>query len=459
MGALMKRAVMGAVLALVAWGSAPAGAAGQADSAAAVANRFMERLRVNDFAGAAALVQPATRDRLGETQLSTVWAQVRGALGDLTGTRPRAVTPVDTLQAVEMFGDFGAQTLLLRVVVNPSREVVGFWLGPVPPEAQEAGAVPVPPYADRSTFREEEVSIGAEPWVLPATLSIPAGGAGRPAVILVHGSGPHDRDETVGGARVFRDLAWGLASRGIAVLRYEKRTKVHGARMGGDVTVDDEVIDDAVAALAYLRAHPAVDPARVYVIGHSLGAQLAPEIAQRDGRTAGAVLMAAPARPIEVLMHEQLTYLRSLPMNAAPESQARIDEALAQVDRLLAGTAPDTALVLGAPASYFRDLKRRDAVAVARTIETPLLVLQGERDYQVTMEDFGLWQQAASSRAAVTLRSFPGLNHLFVAGTGAPTPAEYATPGFVAVEVVEAIAAWIRGGGAGASGRGTSSPE
>jgi dienelactone hydrolase len=262
-------------------------------------------------------------------------------------------------------------------------------------------------------------------------------------VVLVHGSGPHDRDETVGGAKVFRDLAWGLASQGVGVLRYEKRTKTHGAKMGAGVTLEAEVIDDALAALELMRSHPAVDPGRIYLLGHSLGAQLAPEIARRDRRLAGVIMLAAPARPIAMLMKEQLEYLATQPQNTAPAAQAQIRTALAEIDRLSAGTAPDTAVILGAPVSYFRQLDAIDARATARSLDTPMLVLQGERDYQVTMRDFALWQAALDGREGVRLRSLPGLNHLFVSGTGPSTPVEYMQPGFVSPDVIAEIAGWI----------------
>ena len=437
----MRRVVISMLV--VGLGAAPGDAGAQlSDSAATVgAQRFIGHLSAGEWSAAEQMVAPALRDRLGATQLETVWGQIRASLGEGTVTRVRGVSAADAMQAVELYGDFAQDTVVLRVVLSPATEVVGFWVGPVPEEEPEP--TPGPPYADESKFREGEVRVGEDPWVLPGTLSIPVGGGRHAAVVLVHGSGPHDRDETVGGTKVFRDLAWGLASRGVAVLRYEKRTKVHGAKMGADVTVEDEVIEDALAALELARAHPAVDPERVYIAGHSLGAQLAPEIARRDGRVAGAILLAAGARPIGEIMVEQLEYLTGLPENAAPEAQAQLSEALEQVRLLTSGAAPDTQMVLGAPASYFRDVSARDAVAEALRIDVPILVLQGERDYQVTMTDFGIWREKLNGRPGTTLRSFPALNHLFVAGEGASRPAEYAKPGFVAEDVVTTLAEWI----------------
>lgn len=428
---------------VVGLGTGPERAGAQlTDSAAtAGAQRFLGHLAADEWTQAEQMVAPALRDRLGASQLETVWGQVRGSFGEGTMTRVRGVSALDTMRSVELYGDFARDTVLLRVVLSPATEVVGFWVGPVP-EAEPA-PTPAPAYADESNFREGEVRVGEEPWLLPGTLSIPVGGGRHPAVVLVHGSGPHDRDETVGGTKVFRDLAWGLASRGVAVLRYEKRTKIHGAKMGADVTVESEVIDDALAALELVRAHPAVDPQRVYVAGHSLGAQLAPEIARRDGRVAGAILLAATARPIGVVMEEQLEYLAGLQQNAAPEAQSQLREAIEQVRILNSGEAADSQMVMGAPVSYFRDLSARDGVAEALRLDIPILVLQGERDYQVTMTDFDIWREKLNERRQTTFRSFPALNHLFVAGEGPATPAEYAQPGFVAEDVITTIAEWI----------------
>src|SRR5690606_21044878 len=339
------------------------------------------------------------RDRLGAAQLEAVWGQVRGSLGEGTAQRVRAVSAIDSMKSVELFGDFERDTVLLRVVLSPAKEVVGFWVGPVPQE--EPAESPPPPYADRSKFRDGEVRVGTEPWLLPGTLSLPVGEGRHPVVVLVHGSGPHDRDETVGGTKVFRDLAWRLVSQGVAVLRYEKRTKTHGARVGAVVTVDQVVVEDALAALDLVRGHPAIDSDRVFVAGHSLGGQVAPEIARRDGRLAGAILLAAPARPTGVVVLEQLEYLAGLPENAAPEAQSQIEAAAEQVRQLVLGALPDSQNVLGAPASYFRDLEAHDGLAEARGLDLPLLILQGERDYQVTMEDFAGWRAAVGDRPNV----------------------------------------------------------
>ena len=152
-----------------------------------------------------------------------------------------------------------------------------------------------------------------------------------PAVILVHGSGPNDRDETIGANKPFKDLATGLASRGIAVLRYDKRTRVHGAKVAAltDFTVNQEVIEDVIEAVKALRAQPRIDPARVFVLGHSLGGMLVPRIATADPTIAGLIVLAGAARPLEEAIVAQSRYIAVADGTISPEEQQGIDQAAA----------------------------------------------------------------------------------------------------------------------------------
>jgi hypothetical protein len=269
-------------------------------------------------------------------------------------------------------------------------------------------------------------------------------------VVLIHGSGPNDRDETIGSQKPFADLAAGLASRGVAVLRFDKRTKIYGARMAGaDITVKDEVIDDAVAAVAAVRGTPRVDRDRVFVLGHSLGGMLIPRIAAATPSAAGFIVMAGAARPLEQAIVEQMQYLANADGTVTPDEEKAIDDARrdAAAIRALTPAAAAHTVIAHAPASYWLDLRGYDPPAAARTIDKPMLVLQGERDYQVTMEEFARWKAVLGSKPNVTIKSYPALNHLMMAGSGKSLPAEYATPGHVAQQVVDDIAAWIKAAG------------
>lgn len=399
---------------------------------------FLWQLERGAFDSAAASVAEIPGNPMSAERLEQVWSQLRAQVGALRDLAPVRDTTADTIRVVDLDARFERAPLRLRVSLTPSRRVVGFFVIPGAP----ATPSPPPPYADTSAFREVEVTVGQGRWRLPATLSLPAAGSRLPAVVLVHGSGPNDRDGSAGAYRPLRDIAWGLASRGIAVLRYDKRTFVHAGAMAGDsITLDAEVTDDALAAIALVRSRPEVDTARVILLGHSLGGMLAPGIAERDGRLAGVILLAAPARSIFEVLPEQLEYLASIA--ASDAERAQIDALLARAGAMATGALPPDSVVLGAPVSYWRALADVDAIGRARAIGTPLLILQGQRDYQSTMADFARWRESLAGRDDVTMKSYPALNHFFAAGTGKATPAELVRGGPVSEEVIGDIASWI----------------
>jgi len=301
-----------------------------------------------------------------------------------------------------------------------------------------------PPYADPASYHEATLAVtvaGRPP--LPATLTLPNLSAPVAAAVLVHGSGPQDRDETVGANRPFRDLALGHATRGIAVLRYEKRTYgANAASLSIVHTFDDETTDDAVAAAQLLMHVKEVDPKRVFVIGHSQGAMAAPRVAARESQLRGLVLLAAPARPLEDLMLEQSRYLAQL----QPARSAELAQLEHEVARLkspeLAQENPQTR-ILGAPVSYWLSLRGYAPVEQLVQLAKPTLIVQGGRDYQVTATDLARWSAAVSGKSWAIVRELPELNHLLEAGSGPSTPAEYQRPGHVDAAAVTAIADWI----------------
>jgi hypothetical protein len=288
-------------------------------------------------------------------------------------------------------------------------------------------------YVNPDQFTERDVTIGDDRWKLPATLTLPKGNGPFPAVVLVHGSGPGDRDETDGGAKPFKDLAQGLATRGVAVLRYEKRTRQYPVPEAAP-TMTAETVEDALRAAALLRTLPGISPQSIYVLGHSQGGYMMPRILQRDHRLAGAILLAANARPLQEITVEQIEYLLSLAGGGTPAQRIYLED-LKQDPWIALSNLPQT---------YRADLLLYNPAAQARTLDTPMLILQGERDYQVTMKDFALWRASLNVRKNATFRSYPNLNHLFIAGQGKSTPAEYERPAHVASEVIADIAAWIQ---------------
>jgi uncharacterized protein len=339
---------------------------------------------------------------------------------------------------------FARVTVNVQFTLNEFGQIAGLFFRP--------GNAPLPAvwhrpsYSNPEAFRARDVVVGADPWKLGGTLLIPAGKPPFPGVVLVHGPGPNDRDETIYANKVFADIAEGLASRGVAVLRYDKRTKVYSEKMSEmDYTVRQETVEDAVRAAALLRRQPEIDPARIYVLGHSLGGYLLPRIAAQDGKLAGLIFLAANARPVEVMALEQNEYVASLNNNLSPETQKRLADLRAEVLKVrnLDPRKSNPPVLMGLPLAYLIDLKGYDPLVV-KSLKLPTLFLQGERDFQVTMKDFAIWKTAMGGRRDATFHSYPPLNHLFIPGTGASAPGEYRVPGNVSMDVIRDIADWVR---------------
>lgn len=318
-------------------------------------------------------------------------------------------------------------------------------------EQAEQVAQVVPLAYNKEVMTEREVVVGADGFQLPGTLTLPlwASAANKvPCVVLVHGSGPNDRDETLGPNKPFRDLAWLLAEKGVATIRYDKRTKVYGGRYipeGRESDYDAEAVDDAVAIVEQVAIYPEIDAERIYLLGHSLGGMLAPRIAQRSGRLAGVILLAGAARPLEDLLIEQVEYIHSLSPSKEVEAQIEIlKRQAANVKKLGAyGYDESLPLLMNLPLSYWKFANAYKPLEVVATLNIPILVMQGERDYQVTTTDLSLWQMALMFNAKARFQSYPALNHLFMEGEGKATPQEYNRPGRMPAYVAEDIVKFI----------------
>ena len=273
-------------------GPAAHAAAGAPRGTVEVIDDFFRALAAGETTRARASFDQRMRRAASEEKLTEIWREQTGALGALKAIQAGAGVERQgkLVHSVDLVFERGS--LIATVALDvPSHELAGLFFRPG--RAQGASA----PYVNPAAFRAEEVSFGKAPFVLSGTLALPLGAGPFPGVVLVHGSGPMDRDETVLANKPFKDIAEGLASRGVAVLRYDKRTFTHGKQIGPRISVDDEVVLDATHALEALRARRELDPQRLFVVGHSLGALLAPEIAERAPPVAGVALLAPPGRP------------------------------------------------------------------------------------------------------------------------------------------------------------------
>ena len=318
-----------------------------------------------------------------------------------------------------------------------------------------AGWAP-PGYANPRRFEEHEVRVGGGATAVAGTVTSPRVGArlrgrmtgGIPAVVLLPGGGPFDRDETAGPNKPLKDLAWGLATQGIAVLRFDKVTFAHldeFAERG--YTLAEEYVPHATAAVRALRALRIVDSRRVFVLGHSAGGKVAPRVAQAEPSIAGLIVLAGDTHPMHETAVRVARHVASL--NPAPETEAALarlsEQAARAADPGLDPATPAAELPFGLPAAYWLDLHDYDPIRTAVAVDKPMFIAQGARDYQVTVDqDLALWRQGLDERPDVTCRVYPADDHLFFPGTEPATPASYQVAQHVDQALIKDIAEWIR---------------
>ena len=406
-----------------------------------VAVALLDHLDAGRYDQAEAMFDQAMAKAVPADKLKAVWESLPAQAGAANGRGDPEIIDQGEARIVRVPLQYEKAALIASVAVDPHGRISGFLIQPAP------AAAPVAPVADADPFVERDLVVGDGDTGMPGTLALPKGAGPFPAIVLVHGSGPHDRDETIGPNKPFLDIARGLATQGIAVLRYEKRTRARPQDFAGTpFGVSEETTHDAVRAVAALRAVEGVDPGRVYVLGHSQGGMMAPRIAAMSGHVAGLVLLAAPARPLLDIVIEQNRRLAVLDDGKTSDAERDAITALikqARVARDPATTATDTS-IMGLPVGYWRSIDSVDAVAEAREVALPMLVLQGARDIQVVDADWQRWRGAFRSDKRVQFKLYDTLNHLGIAGEGDGSLAEYQIPGHVDATLIADVAAWIK---------------
>ena len=305
-------------------------------------------------------------------------------------------------------------------------------------------------------MKQESIVLGKNTrFPLKGMLTLPEGSGPFPAVVLVHGSGSSNMDEKVGKLTPFKDIALGLAERGVASIRYDKRSYAHGLRMvldkGRPITVWEETIEDALLAAALLRSDHRIGP--VFLLGHSMGAMLAPRIECTGGDFAGLILLAGtPRRLEEVLLEQTREAMADMPGFTRKIAFKQLKKLEKTFDGLY--DLPDEAAKAkkvggGTTLYYFKDMGQPTVADWLAKTHKPMLILQGERDFQVKASvDFAMYKELLGDRENVTFRLYPGLNHAFVTArfdSIAQAKKEFTPERHIGPEVLDDIADWIKG--------------
>ncbi len=398
---------------------------------------YAEQMARSEFGAVYKKCSSVMKSKITEAYLEQSWAQVVAEIGVYQDIyAQKAVVSGDTT-LVYITLNYAYNGLTVQFTYNAAGEIDGLFISYTPiPE----------PLVDNEIFEEIPVTVG--PHALPGILTLPRDVKNPPVALLVQGSGQSDCNETVGASanKPFRDIAHGLAEKGIASLRYDKRFYAHPELYSSASTIQDEVLNDASAAIAFLRADERTRGGKVFVIGHSLGGMLAPKIALDNSSVAGIVSLAGTPRKLEdVILDQNRAAVAAMPELSTEDKAALLASANALVQQVkaLKSDSPDQ-VILGMSTAYWRSLNAIDTPTIVHRLSIPMLILQGSADFQVTTAvDYKAWQTALSGKTNVTYRLYDGLNHMFMPTTGRRDISEYDAHNAVSPGVISDIADWM----------------
>ena len=427
------------ILSLGLFGCAPQPFDGAALEAEAIG--LAAAMRAGDYAAVAASFAPSLQKQLTAESLGASFETVVAPLGPFSGAESRGFEAGDSYY-VEVFGYYEKNGTDTIFTFDRKSEVTSLYITyrPLPHIA-----------ADSESATEIKITLDdGTGHPLGGFLTLPKGAQKPPVVLLVQGSGSTDRDETIGpaGNKPFRDIALGLAARGIASLRYDKRYFTYpelSLREPYDLTIDGEVLGDVDLALDLLRKDPRVGD--IWVIGHSLGGMLAPYVAQQNPDICGIISVAGTPRSLQEVIYDQnIAAMDAMPTLTAEQRQQNIsylDDQLRRIADLK--DAKVNAKYLGIPASYWVSLHKTVGRDILPGLAIPVLALQGEADFQVSpARDFELYGEiAATGHPNIETILYPGLNHLMMPTAGRADITEYDAPATVSEQVITGMADFV----------------
>lgn len=300
------------------------------------------------------------------------------------------------------------------------------------------------------SFTQKEIIIKPNEFIqLPATVYLPTTVKNAPLVVLVHGSGPHDRNCTMGKNKIFKDLALQLVQKGIAVLVYDKRTYVYqfiDPFPADSMDYNTETVEDAVEAFYTAKKINGIDSNRIFIAGHSQGGLCAPLIAKQCKGLKGLILLAAPGRGLLEILPEQLDYIASITTKNKEETDKMINSIKWQVNN---ARKPDLSLKsksmlpFGAKPKYWLFDRNYKVLEEAKTLTVPMILIQGGRDYNVTKKDYDLWVEAMKGKSNFKATWYEDLDHLFFEGSGMARPEDVPKIGHVSKKVGDKLAEFI----------------
>lgn len=399
---------------------------------------YADQMSKLEFSDLADRFTEEMKERVTVEYLKEVFSTTVKPLGAYLGVYSQEEATGEGYTTIMTVMEYEQNGLLLTISYTSEQQIQGIWFSYYSLEEESKS----------EKYSEIDIQIGKGDFVVEGKLTLPTGISNPPVVILVQGSGQSDLDETIGAVsnKPFRDIAHGLAERGVASIRYNKRFYQYADKAGLDSTIYDEVLDDVTHAIEFALKEERVNSSKIYIVGHSLGGMLAPKIATDNPQVAGIISLAGSPRNLEDIILDQGKNAMLTQTTLSEEDKAyalsQYEEAVNMVKNLSDEHLEEA--ILGATGYYWKSLNEIDTKKLVSDLTIPMLFLQGSADFQVFADvDFAEWKTVLEGKENASFILYENLNHLFMTTNGLSDITEYDVKGTVDPKVIEDIAEWI----------------
>ncbi|MBE5960453.1 MAG: DUF3887 domain-containing protein [Lachnospiraceae bacterium] len=409
-----------------------------ADALLEQTKQYARDMAAGEFGNVFSAFSLSVKAQVPESTLKSSYESVVAPLGDYIGIYSGEADIKEDYANVYVVSEYENNGLILSVSYNTDLQIRKINLNYYTLNKE----------VQNSAVKEVDIQIGDPTMLLDGKLTLPVGVENPPVVILVQGSGQSDMDETIGATsnKPFRDIAYGLAERGIASIRYNKRYYQYPELAGNEITIYDEVLDDVGYAIEFAKVNTLVDGERLFIAGHSLGGMLCPKIASDHKEVIGFISLAGSPRRLEEIIYDQNMKILETMDNVTEEYKesvkAELEQMIATIQNLDESTM-NTA-ILGATGYYWNSLEQIDTKELVKNLTIPMLFLQGSADFQVYADvDFVQWQKLLAGHDNAKFKLYANLNHLFMESQGLSDTTEYDVMNHVSDTVIADIAQFV----------------
>lgn len=401
-------------------------------------NELSEKLASGDFDAVVEKFSKGLKSKLPDDTLEQAYVKTIDGVGEYVAILSTDVKHDNSAATVDTVLEYENNGIKITYTFNPKMELDGIWINYEPLK---------PNLIDTDVYSEIEIKIGDGENKVDGILTLPKTTSSNVA-ILVQGSGQSDMNETIGSAAnvPFKDIAHGLAQKGISTIRYNKRYYQFPETAPEKLTIEDEVLNDVAAAIAFAQKNDHQNFSDITIIGHSLGGMLAPKIASDNSAVTRIISLAGSPRRLEdIILMQNADVISTMTDKSDAQKDDFLKEINSQVELVKKLEAPTkSAAILGLPNYYWFSLNQIDTESLVKSLTIPMLFLQGEADFQVKMdEDFGKWKEILGDNSAASFISYPNLNHIFMQSNGKTDVSEYNIKSEVDKKVIDDMASFI----------------